>query len=160
MNFWTFFSPLTPFHQKSSNKQLLFLLLLFQLVIFIRNAYQLLLKSYIDSLRSKLIIFLPIFFTMPYLKSGSELLETDVKYLSITQGFTIPPSPPPLHPQKHINYMEETNEMLTWERLLQNCLKAPRQLISLVLSSSGVSINILIQIRKLYISTTPKEEHK
>lgn len=158
MNF--FFPPTYSLPPKISQQTTSFLLLLFQLVILIRNAYQLLLKSYIDSLRSKLIIFLPIFFTMPYLKSGSELLETDVKYLSITQGFTIPPSPPPLHPQKHINYMEETNEMLTWERLLQNCLKAPRQLISLVLSSSGVSINILIQIRKLYISTTPKEEHK
>lgn len=41
--------------------------------------------------------------------------------------------------------------MLTWERLLQNCLKAPRQLINLVLSSSGVSINMLLQIRILVI---------
>lgn len=44
--------------------------------------------------------------------------------------------------------------MLTWERLLQNCLKAPRQLISLVLSSSGVSINILMQIRTFVVSNT------
>lgn len=35
------------------------------------------------------------------------------------------------------------NAVLTWERPPQNCLKAPKQLISFVFSSSGVSINIL-----------------
>lgn len=96
---------------------------------------------------------------MLYLKSDSEWLETDLipEVVAYYSRFYYTPIFPSTAPQK---YVEEKNEILTWERLLQNCLKALRQLTSFVLSSSGVSINILIQRRKLVISATPKEEHK